>query len=114
MHNPALVTLCENYLTKASSVYIEGSLETRKWTDKADVERYSTEIALRPFNGTIQLLGTRSAAAADDRRAASTGAAHNQAQGRAGGSAAVADYDDEIPFYAGKIDQHGALRGPLS
>lgn len=99
IHAPGLVDVVERMLTKGSTVYVEGALETRKWTDKAGVERYSTEVALRPFSGVLQILsGARSAAAADDRRAASTGGATNQAQGRAGGSAAVADYDDEIPF----------------
>jgi single-strand DNA-binding protein len=51
-----LVTLAERYLKKGSKVYIEGQLETRKWTDKAGQERTTTEIVLRPYAGEITLL----------------------------------------------------------
>jgi single-strand DNA-binding protein len=48
--------IAEQYLRKGSKVYIEGQLETRKWQDQSGVDRYSTEIVLRPYNGTLTLL----------------------------------------------------------
>lgn len=55
--NEALGKIAEQYLRKGSTVYIEGQLETRKWQDKDGADRYSTEVTLRPFNGTLTLLG---------------------------------------------------------
>src|SRR5262249_45706304 len=49
--NEGLVTVAEKYLRKGSKVYIDGQLETRKWTDKDAQERYMTEIVLRPYAG---------------------------------------------------------------
>ena len=55
--NPALVDIAERFLSKGSTVYIEGQLETRKWQDQSGADKYSTEIVLRPYNGTLTLLG---------------------------------------------------------
>ena len=55
--NEPLAKIAEQYLRKGSTVYIEGQLETRKWQDQAGADKYSTEIVLRPFNGTLTLLG---------------------------------------------------------
>ena len=52
-----LAEVAEKYLLKGSTVYLEGQLETRKWTDKNGAERYSTEVVLRPYRGEMQLLG---------------------------------------------------------
>jgi single-strand DNA-binding protein len=57
--NEGLVTVAEKYLKKGSKVYIEGKLETRKWTDKDGQERYTTEIVLRPYAGELILLDAR-------------------------------------------------------
>ncbi len=54
-----LVNVCENYLRKGSKVYIEGQLQTRKWQDQQGNDRYSTEIVLRGFNGTLTMLDGR-------------------------------------------------------
>ena len=51
--------MAENYLKKGSTVYIEGSLQTRKYTDAQGVEKYSTEIVLQRFNGQLTMLGGR-------------------------------------------------------
>lgn len=64
--NDNLVTVVEKYLKKGSKVYLEGQLETRKYTDKEGVERYSTEIVLRPFRGEIVLLGGKADAPAEE------------------------------------------------
>ena len=52
-----LVKIAEQYLKKGSTVYIEGQLQTRKWTDKEGVERYSTDVVLQNFNSTLTMLG---------------------------------------------------------
>jgi len=54
--NEHLVKVAENYLRKGSKVYLEGALQTRKWTDANGVEKYSTEIVLQKFNGELQML----------------------------------------------------------
>lgn len=57
--NDSLAKICENYLRKGSKVYLEGSLQTRKWTDQSGQEKYSTEVVLQRFNGTLTLLDGR-------------------------------------------------------
>jgi single-strand DNA-binding protein len=57
--NEGIVKVAENYLKKGSTVYIEGSLQTRKYTDQQGVEKYSTEIVLQRFNGQLTMLGGR-------------------------------------------------------
>ncbi|HBH26543.1 MAG TPA: single-stranded DNA-binding protein [Rhodospirillaceae bacterium] len=60
IHVQGLVTIAENYLKKGSLVYLEGQLETRKWTDQQGQDRYTTEVVLRPFNSTLVMLDSRS------------------------------------------------------
>lgn len=58
--SPPLADIAERYLRKGSKVYIEGQLQTRKWTDQNGQERYTTEIVLQPFKGELTLLDGRS------------------------------------------------------
>ena len=53
-----LAEVARQYLTKGSQIYIEGQLRTRKWTDQQNIERYTTEIIVQGYNGTMQMLGT--------------------------------------------------------
>ena len=102
--NDNLVKVAENYLKKGSTVYIEGSLQTRKWSDAQGVEKYSTEIVLQKFRGELTMLGGRGdgagASGGGDYGASSGG--DFQGGGRAQGSGPresfSADLDDEIPF----------------
>ena len=55
-----LCKIAEQYLKKGSKVYLEGQLQTRKYTDKDGVEKYSTEVVLQNFNSTLTMLDTRS------------------------------------------------------
>jgi single-strand DNA-binding protein len=57
--NENLIGVAERFLKKGSKVYIEGQLETRKWTDQSGQEKYSTEVVLRPFRGELTLLDGR-------------------------------------------------------
>lgn len=54
--NDGLCSVAERYLRKGSKVYIEGQLQTRKWTDNAGVEKYSTEVVLQGFNAVLVML----------------------------------------------------------
>jgi len=96
IHNDALVRIAEQYLTKGSTVYIEGQLETRKWQDQSGQDKYSTEIVLRPYAGTLTLLGGK-------RDGGGNGAPDTAGNGTdryddGGGGKAKPDLDDEIPF----------------
>jgi single-strand DNA-binding protein len=103
--NDNLVKVAENYLKKGSNVYIEGSIQTRKWTDQSGQEKYSTEIVLQKFRGELTMLGGRGAGGGDDDSAGySSGGSGGgfQQGGRAQPSGPresfSADMDDEIPF----------------
>lgn len=114
--NEALGKIAEQYLKKGSTVYIEGSLETRKWQDQSGQDKYTTEIVLRPYNGNLTLLGGRGEGGGgggyDDRGGYEEG---GQGGGYSGGSSSGgagrggfgggspagggrSDMDDEIPF----------------
>src|SRR6266436_8291397 len=54
--NENLAKVAEQYLKKGAKVYIEGQLQTRKWTDQSGVEKYSTEVVLQGFNSTLTML----------------------------------------------------------
>ena len=57
--NDNIANLAEQYLRKGSSVYVEGQLQTRKWTDQEGIEKYTTEIVLQRYRGELTLLGSR-------------------------------------------------------
>jgi single-strand DNA-binding protein len=57
--NDNLIGIAERYLKKGSKVYLEGQIETRKWSDQSGVEKYSTEVVLRQFRGELTLLDSR-------------------------------------------------------
>jgi len=79
--NERIAEVAERYLTKGSKVYVEGQLQTRKWTDKEGRERYTTEVVLQRFRGELVMLGDK-----------------GDAQPKAAAKAASMDIDDEIPF----------------
>lgn len=58
--NEGLCKIAESYLKKGSKVYIEGALQTRKWTDQSGQDKYSTEVVLQGFNGNLTMLDGRS------------------------------------------------------
>lgn len=90
-----LAEIAGQYLKKGSSVYLEGKLQTRKWSDKEGVERYTTEI----IADSMQMLGGGPKAAdSDDARNYQDGAKANQAAGK-GGFSTPDKFDDlDIPF----------------
>jgi single-strand DNA-binding protein len=98
--NDALVGVVERFLKKGAKVYIEGQLETRKWTDKDGIEKYTTEVVLRPYRGELTMLDGRSgggdAANGDFGGGDSAGMTQSGGGGSFGGG--QSDMDDEIPF----------------
>ena len=81
----------ERFLKKGAKVYVEGQLQTRKWTDQEGVERYSTEIVLARFKGEMTMLSSGNGT---NRQSGPTeGGSGGGYLPRAGG-----DLDDDIPF----------------
>lgn len=98
--NDGLVRVVKNYLKKGSKVYIEGALQTRKWTNKEGQEQYSTEVVLQGFNSTLQMLDGNKAGGSDS--AFDNGGSSSFGGGGSSyskpASAPAAALDDEIPF----------------
>ena len=99
--NDNLSKVAESYLKKGAKVYIEGSLQTRKWTDNSGVEKYTTEIVLQKFRGELTMLDGRSGGGGEEREEGGYGggfqpAARSQPSGPR--ETFSADLDDEIPF----------------
>ena len=98
----------EQYVKKGTKVFVEGQLQTRKWTDQAGVEKYSTEVVLQGFNGTLTLLDTRGGGDSGGGYGGGGGGyGGDQGSGFGGGSGSGggggdgfggADLDDDIPF----------------
>ena len=89
-----LVGVIRNYIKKGTKLYIEGSLQTRKWTDAQGAEKYTTEIVLQNYNSTLQIIdskGSNSGGGFGDSGPSDAG--HSQAD-----NVAVEESDDEIPF----------------
>jgi single-strand DNA-binding protein len=107
--NEGLCRIAEQYLKKGAKVYLEGQLQTRKWTDKDNIERYSTEVVLQGFNSQLTMLDGRAGSGAgggDDNGDYSAlggpGSAPRERKpamaGAGGGGGKRDDMDDEIPF----------------
>jgi single-strand DNA-binding protein len=101
--NERLVDVIEKYVKKGAKLYIEGQLQTRKWTDKEGQDRYTTEIVLGRFNGQLTMLDGRSggegfSGGPDDDVAAAPRAASGGMSRSGGRAPATQDLDDEIPF----------------
>ncbi|MEL6237116.1 MAG: single-stranded DNA-binding protein [Pseudomonadota bacterium] len=111
-----LVNVVESYLKKGSKVFVEGQLQTRKWQDQNGQDRYSTEVVLRGYNGTLTMLdgrgeggGMGGGGGGGGQRSGGggSGGGWNQGGGSGGGSGGGAaggsgggydDLDDDIPF----------------
>ena len=103
-----LVEVAEKYLRKGSKVYLEGQLQTRKWTDQQGAERYSTEVVLQRFRSNLTMLDTRASSESGGGYGGgggSSGGGSSGGGGRSGGDdmgqpqgPGGGDLDDEIPF----------------
>jgi single-strand DNA-binding protein len=94
--NDRLVDVAEKYLAKGAKVYLEGQLETRKWTDQSGAEKYSTEVVLRQFNGVLTMLDTRAGGTRSEED--DSQADYGAATGKSERGDRKADLDDDIPF----------------
>ena len=110
-----LVSVAERFLRKGSKVYVEGQLQTRKWQDQSGNDRYSTEVVLRGFNGTLTMLdgasgggggggggqrgGSGGGSYGGGSSGGDSGGGWNQGGGgSSGGGSNYDDLDDDIPF----------------
>ena len=108
--NENLVTIAEKYLRKGSKIYVEGALQTRKWTDQQGQEKYSTEVVLQRFRGELTMLdgarqgGGQGGAGEGGYDDSFGGGGYNEPPRAAAsvsggpGRGRNADLDDEIPF----------------
>ena len=101
-----LAKVAEQYLKKGSKVYVEGALQTRKWTDKDGAEKYTTEVVLQGFNSVMTMLDSKPGGSGDSAGANygggdDFGASSPMDRPRAAGGAKqtfARDLDDEVPF----------------
>ncbi len=101
-----LVNIAKNYLRKGAKVYLEGQLQTRKWTDQTGQEKYSTEVVLQGFNATLTMLdgrrdgesGASAGYGSSDNGSSSFSSSYAQSGGSRQPAQAEQLLDDEIPF----------------
>lgn len=96
--NDALVGVAERFLKKGSKVYLEGQLETRKWTDSEGKDNYSTEVVLRPYRGELTLLDSRQGGGEGGYASGGASSAPSYSPPANEHNAFAEDLDDEIPF----------------
>ena len=98
--NEALGKIAEQYLKKGSTVYIEGQLQTRKWTDQqSGQEKYTTEVVLQRYRGELTLLGSRpDNQINNEHQNSQIDQSDVQLDGNSPTSNIASDLDDEIPF----------------
>jgi single-strand DNA-binding protein len=102
--NEGLCKVAEQYLKKGAKVYLEGQLQTRKWTDQSGAEKYSTEVVLQGFNSNLTMLDGRGGSAggsvgSDDQGGDFGAGGPTSAPRRAvAAGARNSDMDDDIPF----------------
>ncbi len=102
--NERLIDVVEKYLKKGAKVYLEGALQTRKWTDQSGAEKYTTEVVLQRFRGELVMLDGRSGGGGSE--GGGGGESGDEGGGYSGGSssrggggrAPAGDLDDDIPF----------------
>ena len=93
-----LIDVCEKYVKKGSKLYIEGQLQTRKWTDQQGIEKYSTEVVLQRFRGELTMLDSRGSSNFDSDQAISQNTPGSALDVGNVSGARDNKLDDEIPF----------------
>jgi len=99
--NERLADVVEKYVKKGAKLYIEGALQTRKWTDNTGAEKYTTEVVLQRFRGDLTMLDSRGggggmSGGGPDDMGSGSGSGGGMGGGRPSGGGG--DLDDEIPF----------------
>jgi len=92
-----LIDVVEQYVHKGSKLYLEGQLQTRKWTDQSGVEKYSTEVVLQRFRGVLTMLDSKGNTGGAPERDVS-GDMGGGSGDESGGDAPSPDLNDDIPF----------------
>ncbi len=90
-----LVNIVKNYVKKGTKLYVEGSVQTRKWTDAQGVEKFTTEIVLQNFNSSLQILDSRERSSGQS--SSSSDYSNNKSRNN-NSDISVEENDDEIPF----------------
>lgn len=101
--SPGLVNVVKQYVHKGSKVYVEGALQTRKWTDKNNVERYTTEIVLQGFSSALVMLDGKGGASSGSSYSSGDSYQNDYSPSQSGGQSSSADFpveelNDEVPF----------------
>ncbi len=100
--NPGLADIAERFVKKGSRVYIEGSLQTRKWQDNSGVEKYTTEIVLQNYNGELVLLDAKGSDGYESSSSSSLPFGNDSSSSNNAGwdeaATSSSDLDDDIPF----------------
>jgi single-strand DNA-binding protein len=97
--NERLAEVAAQYLKKGMKIYLEGQLQTRKWTDKeSGQEKYTTEVVLQRFRGELQMLDSRGGAGADIGNGGMSDSARPSGRTAQKQPAGGKDFDDDIPF----------------
>ena len=96
--NEGLVKVAEQYLKKGAKVYIEGKLITRKWQDQSGNDRYSTEVVLQGYGGTLTMLDGRKDGGGTGGGGYGYGAGESNGSAQQENGGGYGDMDDEIPF----------------
>ncbi len=96
-YNENLVKLLKNYVKKGSKLYIEGSLQTRKWVDQAGVEKYTTEIVLQNYNSQLVLLDSKNSGQSTEHGNDPFADFNKNSKEKTSNNFDM-DLDDEIPF----------------
>ena len=113
IYTPGLVNICKNYVKKGSKLYLEGTLQTRKWVDGQGIDRHVTEVVLQGFNCTLQLLDSKNSSASsnndfdenyynsldNDSSSMSNNSFNNSVENKADNKEFIEEVvDDDIPF----------------
>jgi single-strand DNA-binding protein len=96
--NERLADVAEKYLRKGAKVYLEGQLQTRKWTDQSGVEKYTTEVVLPRFRGELTMLDSKGEAGGAEEAFEAAGGPSRGTRAVSSSRPASQDLDDEIPF----------------
>ncbi len=102
--NERLIDVVEKYLKKGAKVYLEGALQTRKWTDQSGAEKYTTEVVLQRFRGELVMLDGRGGGGGSEGGGGESGdegggySGGSSSRGGGGRAPAGGDLDDDIPF----------------
>lgn len=94
----ALAKVAEQYLKKGAKVFVRGQIQTRKWTDKTGVDRYTTEVVLQGFNATLLMLGGKEGNGGGSSGGGSRAAKDDPISSGTASYSRDADLDDEVPF----------------